>query len=701
MTRLFTSILLLVLLTGIPATLFAQSNINEVSSVSKQLSQKGLKYEINIVAFRSQNRVYLRWLLNNALQWKNANEQGYNIERAESGSEKYIILNARPIKPISNEMLKKYDKASEIFKIKAIMSQKSDNKPESLAKQQSLYSIYFLLSSYNFSNAQLTASGWIDSTVQSGKSYTYRVSVAGVSSINQKSTTYSVPGADNKLVDCPELNGDFIKKSVKLNWDNKKILEDYFAIQLEKSTDSIHFKSVTKYPLLTKIENTLLKDDSTKTTTFFTDTAVILNTKYYYRIVGKNIFGLESKPSNIISGIITLDLNVAPEIQMLDTLKGKYILTWIMPASQNALVSKYQVLHSKTGETGTYKLLREVKGGKELVAAFDFKPSNSNYFVVKAIGFKRNEEVPSAPYFHQMVDSIPPNAPKGLTGSIDKKGVVRLKWNKNTDEDIRGYRILKKLNNAKEFALMSAKIIKDTFLVDTLPLNQLKLDAYYCITALDNHFNISAHSDSIVLVAPDTIPPAPPRILEVESLENEQGNRINWVKSFSKDVKKYVLYRKDLNETSLVWNKISEPSFQDTSYFDKSINPKHEYIYKITAVDKGDLMSAFSDSVQTYVPKQINVDANVFTRINAYVASDYNYIELSWWTKNAENVKEYWIYKTSNRTKDQFSLIANVPAITKRFVDKNITKKTIYTYYIKAVFKSGKSSDFEQIEARF
>ena len=62
------------------------------------------------------------------------------------------------------------------------------------------------------------------------------------------------------------------------------------------------------------------------------------------------------------------------------------------------------------------------------------------YYKVAAISVD-NDTVYSFHSYFFTLDQEPPSIPTGLKGTIDEKGIVSLEWNKNPDNDIRGYRV--------------------------------------------------------------------------------------------------------------------------------------------------------------------------------------------------------------------------------------------------------------------
>ena len=667
------------------------TNFDAIAQVDKDI------YELQTLAFKTKNKVHLRWFFNSAKQWHEANKRGYVIERAEGNTTNFVKLNTDPVKPISTEETKKFPENNDVFQTMGLVYHQPDySKPNAESEEENLYMMYVLQSSYAKENALLSGSMFIDSTIVSGKKYTYRVSVANVESKNQKITTASIQD-DNKLPSIPTLAVKFGNRIAKLNWDVKPIMKDYFAIILERSDDNINFNPITTRPLLTNIQDENTKDpDPTKKIMQYTDQGLENDQLYYYRIKGINIFGIESQPGEVISGSCSDDLHSKPTIISVDTLQNKFILAWVLEDSVKKLVRNYEIWVSKNNLDSSYRKIQEFPARTDLRAAFDFKPDASNYFIIKAIGKKTDQVMESQPYLYQLKDSIPPDVPKGLTGTVDTKGVVTLKWKKNIEPDFLGYRVFRSFNNGKVYAVLNGTPFAQTGFKDTLSLNQLNSNVYYRIAALDNRFNESGQSDSIHLNRPDTIAPAPASIKSVTVMD-AKSIQINWHKSFSADVKNYLLFRKEGTDSSSTWKQLGELNNTDTSYTDKNIQPATDYAYKIQAVDFGNLKSNFSAPFTAKVAKT-DTKNKAINNLNAYVSHDKQYIELNWGVSKIENVKEYLIYRTVNNNEQNVSLIATLPADKKIFDDSDVKLNSVYTYYIKAIYKAGGYSNLEKIE---
>ncbi|MDB5229752.1 MAG: hypothetical protein JWN76_557 [Chitinophagaceae bacterium] len=653
-------------------------------------------FEVKLIAFKVNNKVYLRWFLGNATQWHSANKLGFNIERAGGINGSFVKLNNEPIKPISETEADKYDKKSSAYQTMLFVNHQPDySQPDAEKSEDALYTMFIVQSSYKRENAILAGSLFVDSTIVSGVKYTYRVSVANVDAIKQKLAVYSVQEPNNMPV-MPALQVDFGNRVANLKWDIKPVMGDYFAVIVERSEDSVNFTPLTDHPLISSLQDGNTKEpDPSKKIMRYQDKGLENDQVYYYRIKGTNMFGIESPPGAVVSGSCSNDLSAVPTILTVDTLEKKFILAWSMPDSVKKLVRGYEIWVSKTNLDSSYHKVLEFPVRTDLRAVFDYKPDPSNYFVIKAMGVKRDQVMESAPYLYQLKDSIPPAVPKGLIGTVDNKGVVTLKWKMNTEPDFLGYRIFRSFTNRKSYAVLNGTPFATTGFKDTLSLNQLNSNVYYRIVALDNRFNESAQSDSIHINRPDTIPPAPASIKNIAVVENK-SIQVNWAKSFSSDVKNYLLFRKDGTDSSSAWKQLVELSNGDTSYLDKNIQGATDYAYKIQAVDFGNLKSNFSAPFNVKVAKA-DAKNKAINNLNAYVSHDKQYIELNW-SVTKTDIQEYIIYRSVNNNDQDVSLIATIPADKKIFDDNDVKLNSVYTYYIKAIYKTAGYSNMEKIE---
>lgn len=667
--------------------------------VSNIFAQIAPNFESKPVAFRAGNKVFLRWSMGTPTQWRQANNLGYNVERAEEGSTNFQLVNKAPLKPITLAMAQKYGRESAVYIATTLLQQKPNPKDKNVSDDNEIYGYYLLMSSYNTNAALLSSSAYIDSTTIPGKKYTYRVTVATIAKEKQQASSVMIQD-DNKLPPLPTITAKFLEKSVNLEWNIKPVINEYLAIVVERSTDSINFNSLTDPPLLSNLQNANeAEKDTTKKMMIFNDGNVTQNTKYYYRIKGINVFGINSNPGEVISGTCLPDIRTLPKIKLIDTVAGKFVMNWTMPDSIKKLVNQYEISVSETGDDSTYKKIFTFPATKDSITAFDFKPSQSNYFTLRAINKKADQYVESFPYLYQLNDSIPPALPIGLNGVIDKRGNVSLAWSGNKEPDILAYRVYRSFSNNGSYSLLTGEPTIETTFKEKLPLNQLNADIFYKVSALDNRYNESVLSEPIRLSRPDTIPPAIATLLNIKMNENKTIE-VNWKKSFSKDVVSYVIMRKEIDDSLAKWTEIATPEAMDSVYLDMNIDPTISYAYAIQAVDKGGLKSRLSNERFYKAPAKSAANVKILSNLNAYTSrGEKKYIELNWNINKqmSENIREFWIYRVMNGNEEDIALQSVIPGNATIFDDDDVRENTQYTYYIKAMYKTGGSSNLEKI----
>jgi hypothetical protein len=437
----------------------------------------------------------------------------------------------------------------------------------------------------------------------------------------------------------------------------------------------------------------------------YNDESVINRTTYYYRLRGINIFGVWSDPSNVVSGKPEPAFATRPRILSIDTIAKRFALTFSIVDSLKSLVSSYEIWTSETSNDSSFKKLTQFtpkRGPGVMQTTFAYQPKETNYFVLKAILKKDQSSIASVPYLYLLKDSIPPLAPTGLVGKIDTSGNVVLTWTSNTEQDLNGYKVYKSTvgPDSKTVIPLQAEPLTATEFKEKVLVKQLNRDIYYTVTALDNKFNESKYANFILVQRPDVIAPAPPILRSVQMQPDGKSIAIHWSKSFSKDVRNYLIERR-LNGESLDtdWKQIFTASGSDTAYADGSIKQFTSYDYRLRAVDSSNLKSELSLSL-SYIAKKQAQKVKSITNLNVYVSREKKYIELNWNLSNTDII-EVLIYRALNRNENEVSLIATLPASRKIYDDENIKENTLYTYYLKAVFRNGGSSEIQKIDVEF
>jgi hypothetical protein len=195
-------------------------------------------------------------------------------------------------------------------------------------------------------------------------------------------------------------------------------------------------------------------------------------------------------------------------------------------------------------------------------------------------------------------NTVPPAVPSGLSVYYASDGLVILRWNENKDVDILGYNIYRRINKTNfDFIEFTAN---NYFYDDSLSYTDTY---YYRISAVNTSHNESFQTDSIAAQPINRYKPSQPRYLSINA-RNRQGNLsvyLRWQPAYEYDIKQYNVYRGNTEDFEV--NSSSYIGSSGTFFFEDKLNLQtgHTYFYKVTAVDKGDLVSTPSEPVNDIV----------------------------------------------------------------------------------------------------
>lgn len=358
---------------------------------------------------------------------------------------------------------------------------------------------------------------------------------------------------------------------------------------------------------------------------------------------------------------------------------SKVKLSWRMDdATENKLPKKYIVVKSSK-ENGTYTMIYE---SKNKLSYTDVSPLPINYYKIGAITFD-NDTIYSYSRLATIIDTIPPNPPKGLKATSDSKGNVLVSWDKNTEDDIQGYKIFKANAINEEFVQMNSQFLKSPEFKDKLNLKTLSKKMYYKVVATDNNYNNSLFSTVTEVKRPDTIAPIAPIITVLKMQQN--GIVVNWLLSSSDDAKQYVLYHQ--NSKNKIDVKLKEWFAKDSlkQFIDTLVEFGETYQYKMVITDEEDNMSI--SNIQ-YMKFETGYRKKM-TDIKIDVDRTLREIKLSWQDIN-NDIEKFIIYRA--KKSEPLSIIKTVNGNINNYSDTQLNIGNVYEYRIKAVYKNGVES---------
>lgn len=664
--------------------------------------------QVKVIARALPNKIILRWAPTNTLAWQYCNKYGYKIERVTMTKKNKLIKN-RKIQMLTNDTIKLwdenqwetivYDKKGEVNKYVAIAAQAifgesfelTEDYTNSITKiiqksQENEMRFTFALYAADKSLKVAKAMGlmFVDSTAVADEKYLYRVSANVPLSKMQIDTGYVYIGiADYAELPRPiELNAKFEDHLVTLSWNRELFQHIYTDYIVERSENGKDFSPIDDLPFT----NTTSDEYRLPRLMYRQDSLPENNKTYYYRIKGTTPFEETGPWSDTISGQAFAKHEFNPQIIRSDIVDNKEVnIEWAIPEEYSNI--EYFSLYRAPKENGNYiEIAANIK--PDVRTYTDKNPSSSNYYIVRA--FNSNKQTANSfPYFVQLVDSFPPAKPLTPKATIDSLGNVMIYWQKGIDEDIDGYRIFRSNFKNSEFGQISTEVVKDTFYIDKIKINNLSKKIYYKIAAVDHNFNQSKLSEALLLKKPDIMPPTPPLFKQAKS--KKEGISLEWINSSSKDVTKYVLFRRTMGEET--WKIIKVFLATDTivNFIDKQITAKQVYEYTMIAVDESNnesspCKSVFARKIDYGIRPAIeNIETQTDrTEKKINITWEYPYLD----------VKNYFIYRAINKEKLKYYKL--IPADKDKFTDSKMQINTIYKYRIKAVFTDGSESSFSK-----
>ncbi|MDL2262994.1 hypothetical protein LJC11_05795, partial [Bacteroidales bacterium OttesenSCG-928-I21] len=523
-----------------------------------------------------QDSIMLRWAPTDKEVWSLGNQYGYVVERytilrqgKQPSETERLQLTPEPLKPAPVEQWEKYeDDKFVVTAAECIFGEREPLpavSPVAIAKQfqaeQNRFSFALYAVDQSVTAARLSGLYWVDKTAKANEKYLYTVHIALPDSL-PNDTAFSFTGLSEHqpLTKPAKPTARWDNKKVFLSWEIFYLSHIYNTYIVEKSSDG------NKYTRLSENAMVQLADPGISPEyAFWSDSLPDNNSKWHYRVRGINAFGETGPPSDAVVGQGTLPILSAPTVTNKEVIDNKEVrLSWEYPEEMNEYITGFRLYRSNAPD-GKKEKIHEITNGS--VRTFtDKKPGLTNYYVLSVFNNSTEKFTPGHTYA-ELIDSIPPAPPVGLSGSIDSTGVVSLWWQKNTDSDINGYRVYRSNHPDFEFLLISPELVSDTYFTDSIQLKTLTKNVYYRIRAIDLRQNQSEFGSILELKRPDVIPPVSPVVQRIE--EQKNGLLITWTNSSSADVVSHQIYRKASDESvfQLVAN-VDKKNENQSSYLD-------------------------------------------------------------------------------------------------------------------------------------
>lgn len=469
-------------------------------------------------------------------------------------------------------------------------------------------------------------------------------------------------------------------ESITIKWDFYKHYDRFYAYNIERSTDNVHFVKLNDNPLL-KIFDEKIKGDKFQV---YQD-SVANDIQYYYRLSGISYFGDDSEPSMVVPAKAKDDIApAAPVIRDVDydinTRKtnitwrpGKqaedYKQTMIVLTSGSAIVDSI-LIDDAFQDSYLYQWTADLTPDTMLYVQVCYMDESGN----AGCSFARDVFVP---------DMSPPAIPSGLTGDIDTMGVVTLTWDANQEQDLWGYYIYTRNDTLSNYVRITDTPYVSNIFYDTVSIKSLTNDRYYRIVALDVRVNISDYSDPIVVRKPDLVPPSAAVFLDYA--RTEVFITFSWAPSSFADVAEQMIERQE----GEVWKVVASLDPTVSMYKDISVVPGATYTYRIKTVDHSGNTSLS--------PTELQLQLRVIKELKSPVLNIKRKkgLPVLSWTDVDGNIKEVLVYKKTKSSKKGLAFYTKFDYESDEWMDEkgNLDDR----YAIRLVGENGLRSRFSNI----
>ena len=638
-----------------------------------------------------QDSVLLRWAPTDKQMWDLGNQYGYVVERytilrnGEQPDEiERLQLTPEPLKPAPLEEWEKYEDDKYVsIAAECIFGEKISIPilhPVAIAKQQQLEQNFFSFALYaadqSITTAQLSGLYLVDKAARKNEKYLYSVHISLPDSL-PNDTAFAFTGiSEHRPLPQPlDFKAQWENKKVQLSWNILYLNHIFNSYVIEKSQDGKNYTPISDNAIVQVADIDVSPEYG-----YWSDSLPDNKSTWYYRVRGINAFGKLGPPSDSVVGHGRIPITLSPVIDKKEVINNEEIqLSWEYPEEMNEYITGFRLYRSSAPDEKKEKILETEDSSCRTF--IDKNPGLTNYYLLSVFD-DYTEKVSSSHTYAELIDSIPPAPPVAITGSIDSTGIVTLNWMKNTEADIDGYRVYRSNHPDFDFQLISPSVVKDTVFYDSIQLNTLTKNVYYCLRAIDLRQNQSIFSEILELKRPDIIPPVSPLIQSVSEIENKL--LITWINSSSIDVIAHHIYKKEINDTEFqLLATVNMPNEKQSSYTDNAILPGETYIYYMKAEDNSGLFSASSS------PIQIRVSGNSPNQITLKEENDSEKITLKWSINSKQKAIRVLIYKAEND--EPLRLYDNT--VENSYIDNKISIEKTFRYRIKAVYEDESSSE--------
>ena len=404
---------------------------------------------------------------------------------------------------------------------------------------------------------------------------------------------------------------------------------------------------------------------------------------------------------------------------------GRITVTWNLPTEDVAGELLEDLAHivlfrSESGSDG-FVVVDTLNASQQTYIDTGLKVSTQYFYSLSAVDEYGNESPRglSVRVNTEGPDLVAPKAPTNLFVVLNEEdfGLATLNWNQpRMDEngqvlaDLAGFIVFRskdEVSSYRKVAVVNAQILE---------YQDSQLDAfttyYYQVSAFDDAGNESLRSTAfkVATSGADRVAPDIPGNLSVFQSQVSLGQvdlrwnapKVDKLGEILDDLSQYIIFRSSSPNNSFY--AIDSVGADVEFYVDSGLVPLKDYFYTITAVDLAGNESDRAPIVSVKAPGLDVVAPSKPTGLYAESNSENREITLTWNSPRFDSdggdltgLENYVIFRTSGNS-SEFSVVRTLSSDVSRFVDnEGLSGATTYQYKIQALDQEGNRSSFSDI----
>lgn len=572
------------------------------------------EHTVNLAGQSDGSKILLRWVVSDYETWQESISEGFRIERyttkingtsvAANQIAATLVTLENDLKPLSEpdwDLLFSNNNFAELaqntlydedvtVQISGVPSFADAINAENSRHTRFLFSMF--AADQDFAVAEGLAVGLSDQTAVPGEEYVYIVSLNSTNpSLLDIGSSVSISLADVPVLPKPsDLSAEGFDMAAVISWNTEELKNSYTTYDILRASNGAPSK-INDLPVLFAAEG-----EENPKYSMYKDSLENNNTMYRYQVVGRTPFGLTGPPSDFVmvqGKPPRLDLQFKIDTSMHNG--GNVLIDWNnFDSSFEPQLTGFNIYRSKESTKGFEKINPTLIPKKER-AAPDSAPLKVAYYQLEAID-ENDYSYLSPVILVQELDSIPPGIPTGLTGKFITSKRVKLEWDKNPEEDMKGYRLFAGNKENSNYTQITKVAVEEEFYYFDIEEKFVVDSIYFKILASDKNENYSEKSLCVAIARPDITPPSKPVLLKVNPTPN--GIELGFKFSTSPDVNYHVVQRKrvaapgwepvltiPLAEQSTYEVNLNPGGVTATCYIDSTILERRDYEFRMLAYD--------------------------------------------------------------------------------------------------------------------